>query len=70
MSKEKKDKPERSAVQKRDRIKYFEKLLNKDETSTLDAAEKPEEIFLACCVDEIVLEDPLSFETNDQCLEK
>ncbi|GBP89090.1 hypothetical protein EVAR_64155_1 [Eumeta japonica] len=63
---EKEDKPQRSAVQKRNRIEYFEKLLNKDETSTL---EKPEEIFVVSCEDEIVIEDPLSFGNNDQCLE-
>lgn len=43
---EKEDKPQRSAVQKRNRIEYFEKLLNKDEISAL---EKPEEIFVASC---------------------
>lgn len=69
---EKEDKPERSAVQKRNKIKYFEKLLSKDEepiTSTLDATEKREEVFVACCEDETVIEVPLSFGNNDQCLE-
>ncbi|CAH2088944.1 unnamed protein product [Euphydryas editha] len=55
---EKEDKPKRSAVQRRNRVEYFEKLLNKDETLTL---EKPEEIFVVSCEDEIVIEDPLSF---------
>ncbi|RVE53269.1 hypothetical protein evm_002102 [Chilo suppressalis] len=65
---EHKDKPERSAVKKHDRIKYFEKLLNKDEIPKLDLTEKPEEILLACCPDETGLEDPLSFANNDQPL--
>ncbi|KAL4709394.1 hypothetical protein ACJJTC_001190 [Scirpophaga incertulas] len=68
---EKVDISERSAVQKRNKIKYFEKLLSKDEepiTSTSEAKNKPEELFVACCEDEIVTEDPLSFKNNDQCL--
>lgn len=64
---EKEDKPQRSAVQKRNRIEYFEKLLNKDETSML---EKSEKIFVVSCEDEIVIENPLSFGiNNDKSLE-
>ncbi|XP_052745626.1 uncharacterized protein LOC128199571 [Bicyclus anynana] len=62
----KEDKPQRFAIQKRNSLEYFEKLLNKDETSML---EKPVEIFVVSCEDEIVIKDPLSFGNNDQCLE-
>lgn len=31
--------------------------------------EKPEEIFVVSCEDEIEIEDPLSFGNYDQCLE-
>lgn len=56
-------------MKKRDRIKYFEKLLNKYQIPTLDVTEKPEEILLACCPDGTGLEDPLIFSNNDQPLE-
>ncbi|KAK4877440.1 hypothetical protein RN001_009946 [Aquatica leii] len=65
---QKEDKPKRSAVQKRNRIKLVEKLLAKDAIPS--ASNAPEEVYVVCCEDERVVEDPLASGNNDLYLEK
>lgn len=61
------EKAERSAVDKRYRIKYLEKILNEDPVPlTTDA---PEEIFVVCGEEGNIEKDPLRLE-NDPCTDK
>lgn len=61
------EKAERSAVDKRNRIKYFEKILNENPVPLTPDA--PEEIFVVCGEEDNIEEDPLRLE-NDPCMDK
>lgn len=62
-----KEKAERSAVEKRNRIKFIEKIIKEDPVPLTPDA--PEEIFVVCAEEEKIEEDPLRLE-NDPCMEK